>query len=709
MSSTMRRLGALLVGMLLATLVSGTAAAGSHYVGQLQWVHGDDTRSGRAVSERLVLKGDYDSATYTLAFSGRGPTQLAGKHVDVTGSRHGATVDVTSLAVAAGGSSSDTGTSTTVASTTKYVAVLLFNFQNDTRQPYTSAVANGVLFTNTNSVAAYFAEESYGQYAVDGAVYGWYTIPYDNTGCDYTTWASAARAQATAAGVTLGTYTNFVYAFPSAAGCGWSGLAYLPGTETWNNGSMTLRTNAHELSHNFGVHHASTISCTESGVRVALSANQANCSLAEYGDPFTVMGAAATRHSHGEHKAQMTWVPTADRLDVTSSSTVTVGVQEQSGASPKVVRVARAGATNQFFYLEFRQPFGTQFDNFTSTDPAVNGVSIRVAPDYPTRSQSWLIDTTPATSTYSDAPLAVGQTFTDPLSGVSFRTVSVSASGASVSVSFGGSSGGDTQAPSTPAGLGASGTGPMTMAVSWSASNDNVGVAGYKITRNGTQVATVTGTSWNDGGLSPSTTYSYAVTAYDAAGNLSSAASANGTTMSDTQTPSTPTNLVGTPSATSVALTWSASNDNVGVSGYRVSRDGTQVATVTGTSWSDSGLTSGMTYGYTVVAFDAAGNTSGSASTSVTTLTVAAPTAPVLSVTLNRKGQPKLSWTTSTSSVSLGGYRVFRNGVLVATTSKRTRNWTDTTSGPGTFQYYVVAYTTTGTLSAPSNTVTMLI
>jgi chitodextrinase len=472
---------------------------------------------------------------------------------------------------------------------------------------------------------------------------------------------------------------------------------------------MTLRTNAHELSHNFGVHHASTISCSESGVRVALSANQANCSLSEYGDPFTVMGAAATRHSHSEHKAQMTWVPTAERLDVTTSSTVTVGVQEQSGASPKVVRVARAGATNQYFYLEFRQPFGTQFDNFTSTDPAVTGVSIRVAADYSTRSQSWLVDTTPSTSTFNDAPLGVGQTFTDPLSGVSITTVSVSASGASVSISLGGASSGDTQAPTTPGNLGASGTGPMTMAVSWSSSNDNVGVAGYKVSRNGTQVATVTGTSWNDGGLSPSTTYSYSVTAYDAAGNLSSAASASGTTTADTQAPSTPGSLVASPTATSVSLTWSASNDNVGVAGYRITRDGTQVATVSSTSWTDSGLPSGTSFGYTVVAYDAAGNTSGSASASATTLTVAAPTAPVLSVTLNRKNQPRLSWTASTSSVTLGGYRVYRNGVLVATTSKRTRSWTDTSAGTGTLQYYVVAYTTAGTLSAPSNTVTMLL
>jgi len=48
-----------------------------------------------------------------------------------------------------------------------------------------------------------------------------------------------------------------------------------------------------------------------------------------------------------------------------------------------------------------------------------------------------------------------------------------------------------------------------------------VGIAGYWLYRNGGQVATVTGTTWSDAGVSGSTTYSYAVVAFDAAGNTS--------------------------------------------------------------------------------------------------------------------------------------------------------------------------------------------
>ncbi|TKK81142.1 hypothetical protein FDA94_33800 [Herbidospora galbida] len=80
----------------------------------------------------------------------------------------------------------------------------------------------------------------------------------------------------------------------------------------------------------------------------------------------------------------------------------------------------------------------------------------------------------------------------------------------------------DTTAPSTPSNLTANGTN-----LSWSASSDNVGVAGYRVyRRQGTsgsfsQVGTSTSTSYAATGLAASTTYQFYVTAYDAAGNVS--------------------------------------------------------------------------------------------------------------------------------------------------------------------------------------------
>lgn len=71
------------------------------------------------------------------------------------------------------------------------------------------------------------------------------------------------------------------------------------------------------------------------------------------------------------------------------------------------------------------------------------------------------------------------------------------------------------------------------MRVSWQASSDNVGVAGYRVFRNGTQVGSANGTSYTDSGLQPATTYSYRVSAFDASNNASAASgTVNATTQS---------------------------------------------------------------------------------------------------------------------------------------------------------------------------------
>ncbi|MFR9787205.1 glycoside hydrolase family 6 protein [Streptomyces sp. MB22_4] len=91
----------------------------------------------------------------------------------------------------------------------------------------------------------------------------------------------------------------------------------------------------------------------------------------------------------------------------------------------------------------------------------------------------------------------------------------------------------------------------------------------------------------------------------------------------DTTAPSAPTNLaVSGTTASSVSLKWSASTDNVGVTGYDVYRGSTKVGSTTSTSYTDSGLSASTAYSYTVKARDAAGNVS-AASSAVTATTAA--------------------------------------------------------------------------------------
>ncbi len=84
----------------------------------------------------------------------------------------------------------------------------------------------------------------------------------------------------------------------------------------------------------------------------------------------------------------------------------------------------------------------------------------------------------------------------------------------------------------------------------------------------------------------------------------------------DTQAPSVPANLSASAvSSSQINLSWSASTDNVGVTGYALYRNGALLKNVTGTSTSDTGLAASTSYSYFVRARDAAGNTSGSSAT----------------------------------------------------------------------------------------------
>lgn len=183
----------------------------------------------------------------------------------------------------------------------------------------------------------------------------------------------------------------------------------------------------------------------------------------------------------------------------------------------------------------------------------------------------------------------------------------------------------DTAAPTAPANLTATLSG-TTADLTWTASTDNVGVTGYRVTRNGTLITTVINTFYNDSNRTPGT-YTYTVAAVDGAGNVSAASNSATVTVAeppatDTTAPSVPANLVSTVVGTTVSLSWGTSTDDTRVAGYRVTRNGIFLASTDSASFIDSGLASG-TYTYTVAAFDAAGNTSGPSNS--TSSTVAAP------------------------------------------------------------------------------------
>ena len=195
------------------------------------------------------------------------------------------------------------------------------------------------------------------------------------------------------------------------------------------------------------------------------------------------------------------------------------------------------------------------------------------------------------------------------------------ATSATATVTVSGTPPTDTTPPSVPAGLASPAQTGTSVSLSWSAATDNAGgsgVAGYDVYRNGSFVAAVAATNYNNTGLSPATQYSFQVRARDVAGNASALSGAiNVSTQSnptDTTPPSVPSGLTSpTQTSSSITVNWTAATDNAGgsgVAGYDVYRNGSLVASPTTTSHTSNGLNANTQYTFRVRARDNAGNAS---------------------------------------------------------------------------------------------------
>ena len=273
-----------------------------------------------------------------------------------------------------------------------------------------------------------------------------------------------------------------------------------------------------------------------------------------------------------------------------------------------------------------------------------------------------------------------------------------------------------TQPPTAPPGIALGTRTTTSISITWTASTDDVGVAGYDLYAGSSDVGTATATAYTFTGLTCGTSYTLGVDAYDAAGNHSPETTGVFSTSAcpDTTPPSTPTGLVvSSAGQTSVALTWNASTDNVGVAGYGVYSNGTLIASSTSTGYTLTGLTCGTSYSVAVDAYDAAGNRSSRAT--VTTSTVACPdnqrpTAPT-GIALGTRTTTSISvtWTASTDNMGVAGYDLFEDpfagGTQVGTAVATAYTFTGLTCG-SSYTVGVDAYDAAGNRS-PETTVVL--
>jgi hypothetical protein len=303
------------------------------------------------------------------------------------------------------------------------VIVILVNFSDLTTQPFTTATAQSVTFTDANN---FDLENSFGQTSLTGEVTGWLTIASASTSCNYNTWATQADQAATNAGYNVAAYTRRIYAFPHTNACTWTGLGTIGGgtlvnpSRAWANGTYTLQVVAHEMGHNFGLYHSHSNVCDATG-----------CTVNEYGDDHDVMGNYTTGHFNAFQKESLGWLNygiSPPIQTVTTVGPVTLEPYETaSGGFPKALKILKSTlfGSNTYLYAEARTQTGID----ATLTP---GVVIHTGVD-DDGNQSQLQDILPST-TSTKFVLDPGQsvTFTGDSGPITLTTLSADSGGAVV-------------------------------------------------------------------------------------------------------------------------------------------------------------------------------------------------------------------------------------------------------------------------------------
>ncbi len=243
---------------------------------------------------------------------------------------------------------------------------------------------------------------------------------------------SDARAAATTAGFSVGSYDRVGVVFGDLGGIAgsqitYAGLGNIIGANFWVNGYFDFVTVTHEIGHNYGLNHANLWQVTDGNPVSASGTSQ------EYGDDFDVMGNADLVEAQFSHwnKSILQWIPDTAVTTITSGGTYRVFRFDAQGAnlanalSLKIVR----DRTRDYWIGHRRATANASLDN-----------GAYILWGYNENQQGDLLDmTTPGAST-SDAALAVGATFTDTAAGITIHPLARGGSGADewldVQVSF---------------------------------------------------------------------------------------------------------------------------------------------------------------------------------------------------------------------------------------------------------------------------------
>jgi hypothetical protein len=703
---------------------------------------------GRSGSQRTFHSILTDAGRVRLHISGEDVSALAGARVSLTGERGAdGSVSVAAAAIrvlepAARRATSTTPGYATPAATTETTAVIIGRWNDYGGDPVTKAEAETAFINDAASVNNYFATTSRGRMTMTSTVYGPWPLGVSQCagGSDFDLFdltIAAALAAAAAHGVSLAGYDHvFVWMREPVGSCAvsWAGMGSIggpyvlmvmdgptidPGVYGWPWDHAQIA--SHELDHNIGLYHSNAIECWSGTAQVTLATD---CRSLEYADQYSTMGIAGAPINvllDADRLDSMGWLDSSEKQTLSSVGTYTLVPTYSAAAGVRLIRISRPDPpifsyeTSGYWTLEIRSDTGGAFDKFSSY-PSMNwattGVTIRLSQDGPglsAKGYSQLVDASPTATkppglTWSDlwnAPLQPGSTFADPAGGITITVNSVTGSGAIVTI-------GDTEAPTAPPSLTATALTPQGARLNWTAASDNLGLALYRILRDGTQIAEVSGTTltYTDSTASGGH-HTYGVKAVDTAGLESAPATAEVDTIGPPGAPTAVTAVAGNAAA---MVYWTApANLGDPITAYTVTSSPEGKTCIAAATWCMvDGLANGTPYTFTVTATNGYGTGPASAPSNQVTPTGTVATRPTAVVAAPGDGTVDVSWTASSDAGSGGPITSYTAtsspGSKTCTTpngSTTTCAVTDLTNGTA-YTFTVTAANSLGT-SLPSN------